>query len=197
MSERLTILYGQIVDTELLKASYGKEFNDLHMRYKSIIEVYIEKYGSDSINEYSDIIHLEFKNPENAIKFAVNTFRKFTQQPRIPFRAAICYKQSRSSNEKNDFEEKELAFKLSQICSEGAILVEEAIVNAFHDKNDYHFQPVGNKLFEGFDSTTGIYALAENGFYIPTQGELSIKTSNKNSIAVLPFHNTSSEKKLD
>ena len=39
--------------------------------------------------------------------------------------------------------------------------------------------------------------LAERDSYIPVQNELSPGTKNKNSIAVLPFHNTSSEKELD
>jgi TolB-like protein len=71
------------------------------------------------------------------------------------------------------------------------------MVDIIKGNTDYSFIHIGSSLFKGANEPTEIYALAGSGLYIPSQSELNLGAKNSNSIAILPFHNTSSEKELD
>ncbi len=196
MKNKNIILYGQIIDLPHIDESIRAEVKDLKSRYKSIFNSLSNKYGNEILYNSSEIISLDFKLPENAIRFAMNSFLHFLQEPRIPFRAGISY----ISDEEGQTGQKldnSLAYKLSEICSEGSILLTGDLVNSLKEFKEFEFAYVGDVLMKDMKSPVEVYALSSKGFYIPSQDELIPKQKKKNSIAVLPFHNTSSEKELD
>jgi TolB-like protein/Tfp pilus assembly protein PilF len=190
------ILYGQIIDLPQSDELMQKELKDLKSRYKSAFNSLSEKYGNEVFYNNSEIISLDFRLPENAIHFAINTFHFFIQGPRIPFKAGISF----ASKEKGQTRLKlnnSLAYKLSEVCPEGAILLTSNVVGLLKEYKEFEFAYIGSLLLKGIKSPVEVYALSLKGFYVPSQDELIPKQKKKNSIAVLPFHNTSSEKELD
>ena len=196
MDSKHIILYGQIIDLPHIEESLRNEVIDLKSRYKSVFNSLSEKYGNEVIYNSSEIISLDFKLPENAIRFAINSFHNFLQEPRIPFRAGISYVSDKDwqTGLKPD---NSIAYKLSEIGSEGSILLTSDVVNSLKEFEEFEFAYVGGVLMKDITSPVEVYALSSNGFYIPSQDELIPKQKKENSIAVLPFNNTSSEKELD
>lgn len=193
MQGNYTVLYGEIIDIARLENTS----DNIVSRLSSVINSSLEKYNGKVIGQPKESVKIVFKNPVNAVQCALYFFRKLSIEPRIPFRISI-------NNGFVDFTGDEIygetAFitdQILQICSEGAVLVTEEIRNLVSTNNNIAFKYIGSTLLKGLNSPTEIYCVAQDNLYIPAQIELSGKSRNKNSIAVLPFHNTSSEKELD
>ncbi len=188
MKKGNTILYGQI-------ANYNQVIrnnNYIESNYNNIVSTTSEKYYGNSIVSSHGKYKISFQQPENAIQFALSTTNRFHQTPEISFKTGIIH----TINNKNGHNE-ELAISLSDACPDGAILVSKDVVTVIDSNTDYSFVHIGSSLFKGANEPTEIYALAGSGLYIPSQNELNLGVKNKNSIAIMPFHNTSSEKELD
>jgi len=186
MDNRHTILYGQIPD-------YGKVFRkniEIQSFHDTIISSLSEKYQGEIKISSEGICKISFIKSENAIQFALSIMNRFHQSPNTPFKIGIAYFNQNKRNE-------ELATYLSDACPVSAVLVSKEIVEILRNDSDFNFIKVGSAFFKEITETTEIYALSESCLYIPTQNDLAHGEKNKNSIAVLPFHNTSSEKELD
>lgn len=196
MNSKKVILYGQIIDLPQIEESMREEVNNMKSRYRSIFNSLSEKYGNEVFHNSSEIISLDFKLPENAIRFAIGSFLHFVQEPRIPFKAGICFAND-DEEQSEQMTDNSLAQKISEICPEGSILLTSDVVNSLKEFSEFEFKYIGSVLLKDIKSPVEICALSSKGFYLPSQNELIPKHKKENSIAVLPFHNTSSEKELD
>lgn len=168
------------------------ENNETISLHNTIIASLSEKYQGEVNLSMDGVSKIAFSQPENAIQFALNITNRFHQAPKTPIKIGVIY----SFNNENVRSE-DLANNLCYACPDGAVLVSESVVDVIKGNTDYSFVNIGSSLFKGANEPTEIYALAGSGLYIPSQNELNIGTKNKNSIAILPFHNTSSDNELD
>lgn len=188
MTNSKTVLHLQIPNYKELTG----ENNETLSLHNTVIASLSEKYQGEVNLSMDGVSKIAFSQPENAIQFALNITDRFHQEPKIPFKIGIIY----SFNGENGKSE-ELANNLSDACPDGAVLVSKSVVDVIKYNTDYSFVHIGSSLFKVANEPTEIYALAGSGLYIPSQNELNRGTKNRNSIAILPFHNTSSEKELD
>ena len=188
MANSKTVLHLQIPDYKLLIG----EKNETRTLHDTVIASLSEKYQGEILKSLDGISYFIFAQPENAIQFSLNITNRFHQTPKIPFKIGIIHPINYENGHNED-----LATSLSNACPDGAVLVSRRVVEVLGSNKDYSFVHIGSSLFKGANQPTEIYALAGSGLYIPSQNELNLGTKNKNSIAILPFHNTSSEKELD
>ena len=189
MNDKATILFGQFVDyNQIIKS--GKDIQSVH---HMVINTLIEKYEGNLQFTSDNQLKISFTRPENAIQFALNITNRFHQEPRIPHKIGIAF----TENSTHDYNASDIACFLSEVCPDNAILVSNEIVITLKRESNYSFKRVGSSLFKGLGKPVEIFALSESNLYVPAQNELTLKIKNENSIAVLPFHNTSSEKELD
>lgn len=197
MKGKYAIVNGQVVDFNKLVDVYDLGIDDLKSRLKSIIESTCEKYEGRLLDHFSDTSKTVFKNPVNALKFVVDIHKKLALTPRIPYRSSINYGEISFDSDGIYGDTAVEVNELIEICTEGASLLTEKMHNELKDNTSVKLNLVGSSLLKSKNEAQEIYCIAEDGFYVPTQMELSDKSKNKNSIAVLPFHNTSSDKELD
>ena len=189
MNDKATILFGQFVDyNQIIKS--GKDIQSVH---HMVVNTFIEKYEGNLQFTSDNQLKISFTRPENAIQFALNITNRFHQEPRIPHKIGIAF----TENSTHDYNASDIACFLSEVCPDNAILVSNEIVITLKRESNYSFKRVGSSLFKGLGKPVEIFALSESNLYVPAQNELTLKIKNENSIAVLPFHNTSSEKELD
>ena len=195
MKGNFTILFGDIVDFGQLIKSHGNNPEIIQSRHKSIINSAIEKFNGILLDNFNDSAKIIFKNPFNAIQYSIDVFQKFSMEPRIPYRIGISSGYIEYDNDGIYGEIAQIASRILQICPEGTVLMTEEVANKVN--KDFSLVHIGRTFLKGINEPTEIFGLAGKGLYIPQQMELSDKSKNKNSIAVLPFINTSSENELD
>ena len=193
-----TILYGEIVDYTQLLITEKKHTDEMKSRYTTIINSLNEIYEGIIIENSADSAKIIFDRPVNAIKCATEIFHKLSLEPRIPYRIVINQGEIDYTEEGILGEPSTINSGLLQICSEGAVLITEKVQKSVINESIFNdIKHIGRTLLKGISTPVEICCLVHNGLYVPSQMELSEKTRNKNSVAVLPFHNTSSEKELD
>ncbi len=197
MTGKYAILYGQVADYNQLVVSHRDTFDEIKSRYKSVTVSLSEIYNGNLINQFDDTIKVVFKLSENAVRFASELFRKLSLEPRIPYRIVLHYGEIDCDNEDIYGKEAGIISNLLQICPEGTVLLSGNMRNMLATHAELKIKHVGNTLLKGMNDQVDLFCLSETGMYVPEQIELLEKSKNKNSIAILPFHNTSSEKELD
>jgi len=197
MNNKFTILFGEIVEFDQFKNSSGRSVDEIISRHTSSVESLSDRYTGTIIESSDHSIKILFKKPENAAKFAIDIYKKFSLGDRIPYRIAINQGNIHSIEKALSDITSKITSDLLQICSEGAVLFPEDFAQLLNNNSSFNIKHIGSTLLKSTNDTINIYCLGTKGLYVPTQMELSDKTRNKNSIAVLAFHNTSSEKELD
>lgn len=196
MKGNFTILYGDIVGLGQLFDSIEDTF-EFKNRHKSIIFSLAERHNGELLEHFTDSTKIIFKNPESALRFATELFNNFSLEPRIPYKIGISY--GFVEYDKNGIYglPAQVAAHLINICTEGAVLLSEEVKIQITETGKFQTNYVGQSHIKGHSSPLQVNCLVNGNLYIPSQSELTDKTRNKNSIAILPFHNTSSEKELD
>jgi TolB-like protein len=197
MDGTYTIVFGDIVNIWQLLSKSDKLSEEILSKHKTLIHSIAEKYNGKVLDLFTDSSKIIFDNPRNGINYCREVFRRFSIEPRIPYRASISHG-TISYNEDGIFgEAAKIASGLVNNCPEGAVLLTEELVNHLPVPVADEVHAVGSIFIKGIEAPLKIYCLTEDGFYIPAQGELTEKQQNKNTIAILPFHNISSDKELD
>jgi TolB-like protein/tetratricopeptide (TPR) repeat protein len=188
MRNNSTIFYGQIMDYSQFISSNS----DIQFVHSTIVATHSEKFGGEIRLSSDGKSKIGFVQPEHAIRFAIAVTGRFHQSPKTPYKIGISY----AGNPYNPTHEI-IAAKISEVCPESSVLVSKDFFDAIGNEHGFNFIRVGISHFKEINEPVEIYALAGSGLYIPAQNELFLGAKNKNSIAILPFHNTSSEKELD
>lgn len=196
MKGNFTILYGNIVGLGQLYQTI-EDTDNFKSRHKSTIYNLADRYDGILLEHFTDSTKIIFENPASAIRFATELFNNFSLEPRIPYRIGISYGFVEYDNNGIYGLPARVAAHLINICTEGAVLLSEEVLNQMEKAEKFQIKCVGQSYLKGYNLPVQVHCLAENNLYVPSQNELTDKTRRKNSIAVLPFHNTSSEKELD
>jgi len=192
-----TIVFGDIANLgQLLNQAEGSS-TDILARHKSVIYSAAEKYAGEVLDHFTDSSKIIFKTPENAILFCLETSKKFSMTPRIPYRTGISNGRIQFNEDGIFGEAAKVASRLVNICPEGAAILSEEYLKQLGSTTEFNIQLVGNTFLKGLPDSQNIYCIAEDGFYIPSQEELTDITREKNTIAIMPFRNSSSDKELD
>ena len=193
MKEKFTILIND--------SGGSNQFNDQQskftLHFQSIVSSLIDKYKGALVDYNSDENIILFQKPYNALQYAIDLFQRSVIEPRIPYRIGISYGFVERNPDGFSGDPFQTALRLQRLGAEGATLLSEDVVKLLPDDERFHFQEIGKIMIKGIARPVQVYALANKGFYVPSKFELAEKQINKNSVAVLPFHNTSSERTLD
>ncbi|WP_372934827.1 LytTR family transcriptional regulator DNA-binding domain-containing protein [Mariniphaga sediminis] len=196
MKGNFTILYGDIVGLGQLYDSV-ENTDDFKNRHKSTIYSLADRYDGILLEHFTDSTKIIFKNPANAIRFATELFNNFSLEPRIPYRIGISYGLVEYDNNGIYGMPAQVAAHLIAICTEGAVLLSKKVLNQIEKTDKFQIKYIGQSYLKGNNSPVQVHCLADDNLYVPSPAELIEKDRRKKSIAVLPFHNTSSEKALD
>jgi len=187
MKSASIVLFGQIADDKSVLNNY-----ETKSLFNSIITTFSEKYQGEIESFSMGKTSIRFKYPENALKFSLNLTQKFHQTPKIPFKIGIdVVTKSNESQAKNN------AFSLSNSCPESSVLLTENVIKEIRNDSSFTHIKIGSSFIKGIEEPIIIYGLVGSNLYIPSLNELLFEKNSDNSIAVLPFHNTSSDKELD
>lgn len=197
MKKKYTILYGDVVEFNRLINIHAKNVEEFKSRLNTTILSLAEKYHGKVIDIFNDSSKIIFEHPANALRYTIDIFNKFSREPRIPYRIAISYGEVDFDKQGIYGEPALIAARLIQICPDGSVLFTKSVSDLIEEENDFQTQSVGKILLKGIESQIEVACLINNGFHIPTQFELSAERQQKKSIAVLPFHNSTSEKELE
>ncbi|PLX17297.1 MAG: hypothetical protein C0599_13870, partial [Salinivirgaceae bacterium] len=192
-----TILFGDVLDFGHLIQSYGDKADELKNRHKSIVHTLVERYDGHLLDFFTDSTKAVFKDTSNAIHCARELINKFSIEPRIPYRVSLNYGFVEYGDEGIFGKPAEVTSRLLKITSEGSVLCTQNLMGQLGENSNIQLQHIGSTFLKDIEEPQEVYCLAEEGMYIPSQYELIEKTKKKNSIAVLPFQNSSSEKELD
>jgi TolB-like protein len=197
MEGSYTIVFGDIANLGQLLKQVDNASKEILSRYKSVVYSVAEKYDGEVLDHFTDSSKIVFKNPRNAILYCLETFRKLSLAPRIPYRIGISYGNIHFNEDGILGEAAKIASRLVNKCPEGAVILTEEVSKHLVPETDFKLHLVGSTLIKGISDPINVFCIAEDGFYVPAQGELTEKKGNKNIIAILPFQNISSEKELD
>ncbi len=195
MESSKIIFIGKIVDLHTANTGVNDDFDDLKTSAKLILDSLGMKYGGELLSSNSEDISMEFKYPENAVSFAIRAFNSLSQNSRFTLKSGICSGIDEPSYNKAD--SNTIAHKLSKISPDGSILVTKYIFSSLQNFKEFKLCHIGELFLKETGFPVDVYALSDHGLYVPSLDELTHKSKKKNSIAVLPFHNTSSEKELN
>ena len=192
MKGNYTILFGDVLDFGHLIQSYGDKADELKIRHKSIVHTLVERYDGYLLDFFTDSTKAVFEDHVNAIRCARELITIFSSEPRIPYRVSLNYGFVEYGDEGIFGKPAEVTSRLLKITSEGSVLCTQNLMGKLGENSNIQLQHIGSTFLKDIEEPQEVYCLAEEGMYIPSQYELIEKTKKKNSIAVLPFQNSSS-----
>ncbi|MFY0644298.1 MAG: hypothetical protein JXR19_07510 [Bacteroidia bacterium] len=166
-------------------------------RHENTIKKAANKYGGEVINFFGDGSLTIFQDLNSALKCAMEIQTELCNGDQVPLRIGLHMGEVLLQDGNIYGDSVNIASRIESLGQAGAILYSEDVYNNIQDSPEFKSQALGSFHFKNVKETMPIYALACEGFTVPSQIHMDAKLEKKNesepekSIVVLPFKNHS------
>lgn len=188
------IMFADIVGYSQMMQNDEENAKDLRDRQRAVIESYILKYHGQVMQYYGDGTLMMFGSALDAVNCARDIQRELIEHPVVPLRIGIHIGDVVYDNEGIYGDAVNVAARVQALGVTGSVMISGKVFDEIKNHPGIRVESFGEHELKNIYMPINIYALADSGLTIPDQQYIQdITGSNKNSIAVLPFTNFSSE----
>ncbi|MCB0839987.1 MAG: tetratricopeptide repeat protein, partial [Bacteroidetes bacterium] len=149
-----------------------------------------EKHQGQILQYFGDGTLSIFQSAYQAVLCGVELQRAFRSDNSIPVRIGIHLGEIVYDQEEIIGDAVNIAARIESLACAGSVLISEKIYAEIANRNDISTKLLGDFHLKNVFNPIKVYAVAEEGLYVPDRHELKGKVENKEKIISLPsFHN--------
>jgi TolB-like protein/class 3 adenylate cyclase len=164
-----------------------------------------EQFNGEVVNDMGDGCMSLFTSALEAVQCAIEMQRALkNEEPKVPLRIGLHLGEVARDESGLYGNAVNIASRIESIGYPGAILVSDRLYQELSNRSDLHFQSMGKFKLKNVPQSLEVYAVANEGIFVPAPDKLSGKGSpvpetvstrdeDQVSIAVLPFENMSAD----
>ena len=185
------ILFADIVGYTSLMQHDEQTASTLLRHFQKQLEEKVKAHHGRIVNFYGDGALCTFPIPIDAVRCAMALQTTFSDPPKTPVRIGIHSGTVTLEGEKIFGDSVNLASRIESLGMTGAILISKKVRDEVKNNPDLKLQSLGSFEFKNVNEPMEVFALANEGFAIPTrkkmQGKLSTPYSLSKSQIWIPF----------
>ena len=169
------ILFADIEGYSRLMHENEQEAMDILTQFRTVTNNAVDKCHGELIQDLGDGCLLVFGSAINALDCAIKMQNAFSQIPKLRVRIGIDHGDiiQRESNVYGD--SVNIASRIESIAPSGAILFSQGIYDLTRNQSQFKSSAIGDFEFKNIKEPITVYAMANDGFFVPKKQELSGK----------------------
>ncbi len=189
------IMFTDMVGYTALMQKDEKKAKALRDRHRSVLEEIITKHQGRILQYYGDGTLIIFGSAIESVLCAVEIQRELQKEPVIPLRIGIHSGDIVYDDEGVYGDGVNIASRIEALSISGAVLISDKLYGEIKNYPTLLAESMGSYQLKNVMEPIEIFALTNPGLKVPSQLQLKIKEGykEKNSIAVLPFINMSTD----
>ena len=189
------IMFTDMVGYTALMQKDEKKAKSLRDRHRSVLDEIINKHQGRILQYYGDGTLVIFGSAIESVLCAVEIQRELQKEPVIPLRIGIHSGDIVYDDEGVYGDGVNIASRIEALSISGAVLISDKLYSEIKNHPSLLAESLGSYQLKNVIEPIEIFALINPGLKIPSQLQLKIKEGykEKNSIAVLPFVNMSTD----
>ncbi len=189
------IMFTDMVGYTALMQKDEKKAKSLRDRHRSVLEEVITKHQGKILQYYGDGTLIIFGSAIESVLCAVEIQTELQKEPVIPLRIGIHSGDIVYDDEGIYGDGVNIASRIETLSVSGAVLISDKLFEEIRNHPSLSAESLGSYQLKNVIEPIEIFALTNPGLKIPSQLQLKIKAGfkEKNSIAVLPFINMSTD----
>ena len=188
------IMFADMVGYTRLMQEDEQKAKDLRDQQREVLEGCIANHGGQVMQYYGDGTLSMFGSAIEAVKCAKEIQLILNREPKVPVRIGIHVGDVVYDDEGIYGDAVNLAARVQALSVPGGVMISEKVFDEVKNHPGIRVEGFGKHELKNVFDPVGIYALANEGLEVPKQEDVHEQTgSNKNSVAVLPFVNMSSD----
>jgi hypothetical protein len=169
------ILFADIEGYSRLMHENEQEAMDIITQFRTITNNAVEECHGELIQDLGDGCLLVFGSAINALDCAIMMQTSFAKIPKLMVRIGIDHGDI-IQKESNVFGDSiNIASRIESIAPSGAILFSQGIYDLTRNQSQFKTAAIGDFEFKNIEDPITVYALANEGFFVPKKQELSGK----------------------
>jgi adenylate cyclase len=188
------IMFTDMVGYTALMQENEQKAKLLRDKHRDILEKTVLEHKGSTIQYYGDGALTIFGSAIEAVYCAVEIQRELRKEPVVLLRIGIHAGDIVYDDEGVYGDSVNIASRIENLALAGSVLISEKVYDEVKNHDDLPTVPLGEYELKNVKKPVEIYAVAALGLEVPSVNEMNGKSnSHKNSIAVLPFINMSSD----
>ena len=189
------IMFTDMVGYTALMQKDEKKAKSLRDRHRSVLDEIINKHQGRILQYYGDGTLVIFGSAIESVLCAVEIQRELQKEPVIPLRIGIHSGDIVYDDEGVYGDGVNIASRIEALSISGAVLISDKLYSEIKNHPSLLAESLGSYQLKNVIEPIEIFVLTNKGLKIPSQLQLKLKEGykEKNSIAVLPFINMSTD----
>jgi TolB-like protein/Tfp pilus assembly protein PilF len=177
------IMFTDIVGYTKLMQTSESEAVKLRNRHREVFDSMHANYQGRIIQYYGDGTLSIFENTADAVRCAIDIQLALSSDPKVPLRIGIHMGEILLSDSDIIGDSVNLAARIEALGAAGAILVSESVKEQIKNKSEFQLVKLGQVQVKNVEDPLALYALANQGLFIPSKDEFKHRTSSQSNQA--------------
>lgn len=187
------IMFADMVGYTRLMQEDEQKAKDLRDRQRNVIDACILRHRGQVMQYYGDGTLSMFGSALDAVTCAKEIQTLLSEEPKVPLRVGIHIGDVVYDDEGIYGDAVNVAARVQSLGTPGSVMISGKVFDEIKNHPSLKVEAFGEHDLKNVFAPVAIYALANKGIEVPKQSYIQDLTgSNKNSVAVLPFANFSS-----
>ncbi len=189
------IMFTDMVGYTALMQEDENKAKFLRDRHRNVLEEIITKHQGKILQYYGDGTLIIFGSAIESVLCAVEIQQELQKEPVVQLRIGIHSGDIVYDDEGVYGDGVNIASRIENLSISGAVLISDKLYDEIKNHPSLSAETLGHYKLKNVKSPIEIFALTNSGLKVPSQLQLKIKSGydEKNSIAVLPFINMSTD----
>lgn len=189
------IMFADMVGYTKMMQENEVKAKKLRDRQRAVLDKAIIEHRGQVMQYYGDGTLSMFGSALEAVKCAQEVQLELQNTPEVPLRIGIHIGDVVYDDEGVYGDAVNIAARVQALAVPGGVMISEKVFNEIKNQPGIRVESFGDHELKNVFDPVGIYALANEGLVVPAQEHVQqITGSRKNSVAVLPFVNMTSDK---
>ncbi len=165
----------------------------LRDRKRRALETYVPQYHGNIIQYFGDGALCLYHSAIDAVKSSMEIQAELQKEPKVLLRIGLHSGDVVLDGEGVYGDCVNLASRIEALSMPGAILISDKVYDEVKNQPDIQSIRLGKYSLKNVNRPVEVYAIANEGLFVPGASQISVKAGAEKSIAVLPFVNMSAD----
>ena len=163
-------------------------------RHRKILQNSVSAHGGKILQYYGDGTLIIFNSAIEGVNCAIQVQGELQREPKIPLRIGIHTGDIVYDDEGVYGDGVNVASRIEGLAVSGSVLISGKVYDEVKNHQAFSTEHLGTFDLKNVNKPLEVYAIANEGLAVPTKNEIKANPRDrKNSLAVLPFVNMSSD----
>jgi len=163
-------------------------------RHRNILQNSVSAHGGKIIQYFGDGTLIIFNSAIEGVDCAIQIQKELQNEPKIPLRIGIHTGDIVYDDEGVYGDGVNVASRIEGLAVSGSVLISGKVYDEVKNHQAFSTEHLGTFDLKNVNKPLEVYAIANEGLAVPTKNEIKANPRDrKNSLAVLPFVNMSSD----